>query len=66
MEFELRVKHKGTQATFLDLDITIKDNSFIYRLFDKKYKLPFFVVRMSHLSSYILVLYFMVRFIQNY
>ena len=49
-EFELKVKHKGTQASFLELDITIRDSVFIFKLFDKRDKFPFFIVRMSHLS----------------
>ena len=51
-KFELKVKHKGTQASFRDLDITNKDNVFIYKLFDKRDKFPFFIVRMSHLSMH--------------
>ena len=43
--------HQGTHATFLDLDITIKDNIFIYKLFNKRDKFSFFIVRMPHLSS---------------
>ena len=34
-ELELRVKHSGRYATFLDLDITIKDKTFIYKHFDE-------------------------------
>ena len=41
------MKHKGANITFLDLDITIKDNAFIYKLLGK----PFFKVRMPHLFS---------------
>ena len=50
-ELELKIEHQGTHATFLDLDITIKDNIFIYKLFDKRDAFPFFIVRMPHLSS---------------
>ena len=50
-DLELKVEHQGTHATFLDLDITIKDNIFVYKLFDKRDKFPFFIVRMPHLSS---------------
>ena len=48
---ELKVEHRGQHATFLDLDITIKDNTFIYKLFDKRDEFPFFIVRMPHLNS---------------
>ena len=30
---------------------TIKDNEFVYKLFDKRDKFPFFIVRMPYLSS---------------
>ena len=50
-ELELKVEHSGTHATFLDLDITIKDGMFIYKLFDKRHAFSFFFVRMLHLSS---------------
>ena len=53
-ELELKVENLGTYATFLDLDIAIKDNIFIYKLFDKRDEFPFFIVRMLHLSSNIL------------
>ena len=43
---QLKVEHQGIHATFLDLDITIKDSQFIYKLFDKRDNFPFFIVRM--------------------
>ena len=43
---QLKVEHQGIHATFLDLDITIKDGQFIYKLFDKRDDFPFFIVRM--------------------
>ena len=48
---ELKIEHHGEHATFLDLDITIKGNIFVYKLFDKRDQFPFFIVRMPHLSS---------------
>ena len=48
---ELKVEHQGDRATFLDLDITIRDGIFVYKLFDKRDAFPFFIVRMPHLSS---------------
>ena len=50
-ELELKIEHQGTHATFLDLDITIKDDIFVYKLFDKRDAFPFSIVRMPHLSS---------------
>ena len=34
-ELQLKVEHSGTHATFLNLDITVKDGVFVYKLFDK-------------------------------
>ena len=50
----MKVEHQGYHATFLDLDITVKDGIFIYKLFDKRDAFPFYIVRMPHLSSNIL------------
>ena len=50
-ELELKVEHKGDHATFLDLDITIKDGIFVYKLFDKRDAFPFSIVRMPHRES---------------
>ena len=50
-ELELKLEHSGLHATFLDLDITIQENIFVYKLFDKRDKFPFFIVRMPHLDS---------------
>ena len=38
-------------TTFLDLDITIEDNIFVYNIFDKKDKFSFLIVRMPYLPS---------------
>ena len=50
-ELDLKVEHHGNHATFLDLDITIVDNIFVYKLFDKRDKFPFFIVRMPQMCS---------------
>ena len=50
-QLELKVEHSGTHATFLDLDITIKDGIFVYKLFDKRDKFPFHIVRMPNATS---------------
>ena len=35
-ELEVKVKHQGDHATLLNLDITLKKGTFIYKLFDKR------------------------------
>ena len=50
-ELVLKCEHQGHHATFLDLDITIKDGLFIYKLFDKRDAFPFHIVRMPDLSG---------------
>ena len=37
-------------AIIFGLDITIKDNILVYKLFDKKDKFPFFIVHIPYLS----------------
>ena len=36
----------STNATFLDLEIKIEKRIFVYKLFDKREKCPFFIVLM--------------------
>ena len=50
-ELELKCEHQGTHATFLDLDISISNGIFVYKLFDKRDGFPFFIVRMPDLSG---------------
>ena len=50
-ELELKVEHFGQHATFLNLDITILDNKFVYKLYDKRDAFPFHIVRMPHKCS---------------
>ena len=50
-ELQLKCEHEGTHATFLDLDISIIDNIFVYKLFDKRDDFPFTIVRMPDLSG---------------
>ena len=35
-ELELKVEHSGSHASFLNLDITIKEGLFVNKLFDKR------------------------------
>ena len=48
---ELKVEHSGNHATFLNLDITIIEKKFIYKLYDKRQDFPFTIVRMPHKDS---------------
>ena len=50
-QLELKLKHRGEHANFLDLDIPIEDNVFVFKLFDKRDNFPFFIVRTPYLSS---------------
>ena len=65
MQLELKHQYQGVHATFLDMDITSKDNIFVYKLFDKRDKFPFFILRMPYLSSNIPSLIFMVQYFQS-
>ena len=38
-------------ATFLDLDISIQENKFEYKLFDKRNAFPFYIIRFPYRSS---------------
>ena len=48
---ELKSEHLGKSATFLELDIAIQNNIFVYTLFDKSDAFPFSIVRMPDLST---------------
>lgn len=49
-QLELKIKHFGGNATFLDLKITIGNNVFVYQLFDQRDQFPSFHACMSYLS----------------
>ena len=34
-QLELKLERQGDHATFLDLNLTVEDNIFVYKLFDK-------------------------------
>ena len=53
-ELELKIAHKWEHAVFLGLDLMVDDDIFVYKLFDKRDKLSFFIVCMPYLSSNIL------------
>ena len=50
-ELELEVEHQGDSATFLNLDVNIANNQFVYKLYDKRDAFPFSIVRMPYHSS---------------
>ena len=50
-ELELKKEHSGHHGTFLNLDITIRDKRFVYKLFDKRDAFPFSIVRMPFMNS---------------
>ena len=50
-ELILLKENAGTHATFLDLDISIVSGQFYYKLFDKRDKFPFRIVRMPYYNS---------------
>ena len=50
-QLELNLEHCGTHATFLNIDITVVENEFIYKLFDKRDAFPFDIVRMPEIRS---------------
>ena len=50
-ECELKVEHPGDHATFFNFYITIREGTFIYKLFDKRDSFPFSIVRMPRIES---------------
>ena len=50
-ELELKVEHQGDHATFLELDISIQEGCYIYKLFDKRDDFPFSIVRMPDIHG---------------
>ena len=50
-DLQVKCEHEGQHATFLELDISVKDGIFSYKLFDKRDDFPFFIIRMPDLSG---------------
>ena len=50
-ELELKCENQGDHATFLDLDIRISNNQYVYKIFDKRQNFPFHIVRMPDITS---------------
>ena len=40
-ELKLKAEHSGKNATFLNLNIIVKDEAFLYKIFDKRNAFPF-------------------------
>ena len=60
------LEQEREHAAFLDLDLTIEDNIFVYKLFDKKGKLSFFLLYLYLLSRAIFHhQYSMVQYFQS-
>ena len=50
-DLHVKCEHEGQHATFLELDISVKEGLFVYKLFDKRDDFPFFIIRMPDLSG---------------
>ena len=50
----MKLEHSGMHGTFVDMGIQTEDGMFVYKLFDKRYKIPFFIARILHFKSNIL------------
>ena len=44
------LEHSGSHASFLNLDITILEGEFVYKLFDKRGAFPFSIVRLPFIN----------------
>ena len=49
-QLELKLEYQVEHATFMDLDIKIEDDIFLYNFFDKKEKFSFLNVGTPYLS----------------
>ena len=53
-ELKLKIEHQDDHATFVSLDLTIKEGAFIYKLFEKRDSFSFFSFRKQYPSKYFL------------
>ena len=44
-KLKLKIKHQGNHASFFNLDIKTEGSVFVYKLFYKRDKFPFFIVK---------------------
>ena len=49
-EVEVKIEHHDDHVTFLNLDITIKKGTLLYKLFGKRNSFPFSIVRMPYIE----------------
>ena len=50
-ELKIEVEHQRTHSSFLNLDITMVDRKFVYKLYSKRYSFKFLIVRMPYIDS---------------
>lgn len=48
-ELELRVEHQDNHGCFLNLEISVSNKIFVYKLFDKRDTFPFTPIQMSYI-----------------
>ena len=51
IELEIKIEHQSDHATFLHLNIVIKERTFVWKLLDKRDSFLFSVVRTLHIES---------------
>ena len=47
---ELKVEHNGSHAAFIDVDISIDERKFIYKMLDKRETFNFYIARMPSIQ----------------
>ena len=52
-ELKIKVEHQRQRArsSFLNLDITMVDRKFVYKLYNKRYSFKLLIVRMSYIDT---------------
>ena len=50
-ELKIQVEHQRTHSSFLNLDITMMDRKFVYKLYSKRYSFKFLIVRMPYIDT---------------
>lgn len=50
-DLQLKFEHHGLHTTFFDLDITVFDGIYKYKLYVKRDNYPFFIARVPHLKG---------------
>lgn len=60
-ELEFKVKYQCGHAKILNLDVTFKEETFMYKLFDKRNSFPFFIMGISHFKKSIFLKIFFIE-----